>query len=168
MTAERIRIDLHNHTHYSPDSILSPKRFVHECRRRGLDRVAVTDHNTIRGALATRELADFPVIVGEEILTADREIIGLFLEEDIPRGLPAAETIKRVKSQGGIVGVPHPFDRLRRALREDVLRRLIDKIDYIEALNARIVFPANNREANEFAVEHGLPVSPGSDAHSAG
>lgn len=168
MTAKRIRIDLHNHTHFSPDSILSPKRFVQECRRRGLDCVAVTDHNKIRGALATRELADFPVIIGEEILTADGEIIGLFLEAGVPRGLSAAETIERVKAQGGIVGVPHPFDRLRRALRETEMRRLIDKIDYVEALNARIVFPVNNRQAQEFANEHGLPVSPGSDAHSAG
>ena len=165
---DRIRIDLHNHTHFSPDNILSPKQFVQECRRRGLDRVAVTDHNTIRGALATRELADFPIIIGEEILTADGEIIGLFLEEEVPRGLPAEETVERIKAQGGVAGVPHPFDHLRRALREDELRRVIDKVDYIEALNARIVFPANNRQARAFAKEHGLPVSPGSDAHSAG
>src|SRR2546422_585266 len=101
--SDRIRIDLHNHTHFSSDSILSPKRFVRECRRRGLDRVAVTDHNTIRGALATRGLADFPVIIGEEILTTDGEIIGLFLEGEIPRGLTAAETVERIKAQGGVV-----------------------------------------------------------------
>lgn len=164
----RIRVDLHNHTHYSPDSILSPERFVRECLRRGLDCVAVTDHNTIRGALVVREIADFPVIVGEEIRTADGEIIGLFLEEEVPRGLSGRETIERIKEQGGLVGIPHPFDRTRRALREDQMRALVDRIDYIEALNARIVFPGNNRQAQEFAREHGLPMSPGSDAHSAG
>jgi predicted metal-dependent phosphoesterase TrpH len=161
-----IRVDLHNHTHYSPDSILSPSRFVRECRRRAITCPAVTDHNTIRGALAVRELADFDVIIGEEIRTADGEIIGLFLEEEIPRDLSARETIERVKSQGGLVGVPHPFDHLRLALREDVMRKLIDQIDFIETLNARMVFPSHNTKARAFAKEHDKPMSAGSDAHS--
>jgi predicted metal-dependent phosphoesterase TrpH len=161
-----IRVDLHNHTHYSPDSILSPRRFVQECRRRGIDRPAVTDHNTIRGALAVRELADFEVIIGEEIRSADGEIIGLFLEKDVPRDLTASETIERVKSQGGLVGVPHPFDHLRLALREAEMRSLIDQIDFIETLNARMVFPSHNDKARAFALEHRKPMSAGSDAHS--
>ncbi len=163
----RVRVDLHNHTHYSPDSILSPREFVREARRAGLGCVAVTDHNTIRGALAVRELADFPVIIGEEIRTAEGEIIGLFLEEDVPPDLPARETVERVKAQGGLVGVPHPFDSLRSALREDRLHQLIDEIDFIEALNARMVFSSRNDKARTFALEHGKPVSAGSDAHSA-
>jgi len=161
-----IRVDLHNHTHYSPDSILSPLRFVQECRRRGIDRPAVTDHNTIRGALAVRELADFEVIIGEEIRSSDGEIIGLFLEKEVPRDLTASETIERVKSQGGLVGVPHPFDHLRLALREVEMRTLIGQIDFIETLNARMVFPSHNDRARAFALEHDKPMSAGSDAHS--
>jgi predicted metal-dependent phosphoesterase TrpH len=167
MTVEKpVRVDVHNHTHYSPDSILSPKRFVREVGRRGLDVVAVTDHNTIRGALAVRELAGFPVIIGEEVRSRDGEILGLFLSEEIPKGLSAGETIARIKDQGGIVGVPHPFDSLRSALREDALLAYIDQIDFIEGLNARIVFSSHNDKAREFATARNIPVSAGSDAHS--
>jgi predicted metal-dependent phosphoesterase TrpH len=166
-SAERlIRVDLHNHTYYSPDSILSPRRFVYEARRRGLDVVAVTDHNTIRGALAVRELSEKPIIIGEEIKSADGEILGLFLSEEVPKGLPAKETIARIKEQGGLVGVPHPFDSLRSALKEDVMVALIDQIDFIEALNARMVFSGHNHKAREFATTHALPTTAGSDAHS--
>jgi predicted metal-dependent phosphoesterase TrpH len=165
--AERlIRVDLHNHTYYSPDSILSPRRFVREARRRGLDVVAVTDHNTIRGALAVRELSEQPVIIGAEIKSADGEILGLFLSKQVPKGLAASETIARIKDQGGIVGVPHPFDSLRSALNEDVVLTLIDRIDFIEARNARIVFSAHNDKARDFAATHALPTTAGSDAHS--
>ena len=161
-----VRADLHNHTHYSPDSILSPKQFVREVGRRGLDVVAVTDHNTIRGALAVRELAEFPVIVGEEVRSADGEILGLFLSDGIPKGLSARDTIARIKDQGGIVGVPHPFDSLRSALSEDAMLGCIDQIDFIEGLNARMVFSKHNDKAREFALARDLPVSAGSDAHS--
>jgi predicted metal-dependent phosphoesterase TrpH len=161
-----IRVDLHNHTHYSPDSILSPLRFVREARRRGLDVVAVTDHNTIRGALAVRELSEQPVIIGEEVKSADGEILGLFLSEQVPKGLAASETIARIKEQGGIVGVPHPFDSLRSALNEDVMLTLIGQIDFIEAFNARMVFSRHNDKARDFAATHTLPTTAGSDAHS--
>jgi hypothetical protein len=168
MTVKKsIRVDLHNHTHYSPDSILSPKQFVREAMRRRLDAVAVTDHNTIRGALPVRELADFSVIIGEEVRSKDGEILGLFLSEEIPKGLSAGDTIARIKDQGGIVGVPHPFDSLRSALREDELLAHIDQIDFIEGLNARMVFPSHNEKAREFAAARNLPVTAGSDAHSA-
>jgi predicted metal-dependent phosphoesterase TrpH len=167
MTVDKtIRVDLHNHTHYSPDSILTPKGFVREVRRRGLDVVAVTDHNTTRGALTVRELADFPVIVGEEVRTADGEILGLFLSEDIPKGLPSGDAIARIKDQGGLVGVPHPFDSLRSGLREDAIIANIQRIDFIEGLNARMVFSAHNAKARKFAAGRDLPVSAGSDAHS--
>lgn len=161
-----IRVDLHNHTYYSPDSILSPRRFVREASRRRLDVVAITDHNTIRGGLAARELSERPVIIGEEVKSADGEILGLFLSEQVPKGLSASETITRIKAQGGLVGVPHPFDSLRSALNEEVMLALIDKIDFIEALNARMVFSAHNDKARDFATAHGLPTTAGSDAHS--
>jgi predicted metal-dependent phosphoesterase TrpH len=132
----------------------------------GLDCIAVTDHHTVRGGLAVREIADFAVIVGEEVRSAEGEIIGLFLTEDIPGGLSADETISRIKAQGGIVGVPHPFDSLRSALREDSLNNLVARIDFVEGLNSRIVFGVHNKRAMEFARKHGLAVSAGSDAHS--
>lgn len=161
-----LRVDLHNHTHYSPDSILSPERLVREARRRGIDWVAVTDHNTIRGAAAVQELGVVRVIVGEEVRSRDGEILGLFLTEQVPRDLPVLETIDLIKAQGGLVGVPHPLDHLRSALRHDLMIDLIGRIDFIEALNARIVFPSHNRRALELARKHGLAASAGSDAHS--
>ena len=162
-----IRADLHNHTYFSPDSILSPEQVVERVHRAGLDCIAITDHNTVRGGLAVREIADgFQVIVGEEVRTADGEVLGLFLEEDIPRGLPARETIALIKAQGGIVGVPHPFDHLRSALNEAEMEALIAEIDFIEALNSRIVFAVHNKLALEFARRHDKPVSAASDAHS--
>jgi len=150
-----IRADLHNHTYFSPDSILSPEQVVERVHRAGLDCIAITDHNTVRGGLAVREIADgFQVIVGEEVRTADGEVLGLFLEEDIPRGLPARETIALIKAQGGIVGVPHPFDHLRSALNEAEMEALIAEIDFIEALNSRIVFAVHNKLALEFALRY--------------
>jgi len=164
---QTIRADLHNHTHFSPDSILSPKDLARRARETGLGCVAVTDHNTVRGGLAACEIADgILVIVGEEVRSSEGEILGLFLTKDVPRGLPARETIARIKEQGGLVGVPHPFDTLRSALREDVLLAEIHRIDFIEALNSRIVFPIHNKRALEFARKHKLPVSAASDAHS--
>jgi predicted metal-dependent phosphoesterase TrpH len=162
-----ILADLHNHTHFSPDSILSPKDVVRRAREAGLGCVAVTDHNTVRGGLTVREMADgFQVIVGEEVKTAEGEILGLFLSEDIPRGLSARETIARIKEQGGVVGLPHPFDSLRSALDEEQRNTLISQIDFIEALNSRIVFGNHNKQALEFARKHSLPTSAASDAHS--
>jgi predicted metal-dependent phosphoesterase TrpH len=161
-----IRVDLHNHTHFSPDSILTPEQFIRQARKRRLDLAAITDHNTIRGALAVRELADFPIIVGEEVRSEDGEILGLFLGEDVQRGLSASETIARIKDQGGIVGVPHPFDSLRSALREEAIISCIDQIDFVEGLNARMVFSSHNKKARKFAKSRKLPVSAGSDAHS--
>jgi predicted metal-dependent phosphoesterase TrpH len=164
-----IRADLHNHTHFSPDSILTPKRFVAQAVRRGLNCIAVTDHNTIRGVAAVQEAAaasGLRVIAGEEIRTAEGEVLGLFLTEAVPRGLSAAETVERIKQQGGLAGVPHPYDYLRSGLDPDVMLRLVERIDFIEGLNARMVFSAHNDKAVEFATAHGLPMSAASDAHS--
>ena len=162
-----LRADLHTHTFYSPDSVLSPRLLVKRCRSQGVDCVAVTDHNTIRGGLAARELADgLCVIVGEEVRSAQGEILGLFLSEEIPKGLSAAQTIRRIREQGGLVGIPHPFDSLRSALHRDLMDGLADEIDFIEVVNSRIVVPVHNKLAAEFARKHGLAASAGSDAHS--
>ncbi len=166
-----IRADLHNHTHYSPDSILSPEHLLRRARKRKLDAVAVTDHNTIRGGLAARELAErecpeVRIIVGEEVRTRDGEILGLFLTEEVPRGLSAAETVDRIKAQGGLAGAPHPYDSFRSGLDERVMRELAPQLDFIEGLNARMILAMHNDRACGFAAKHGLPLSAASDAHS--
>jgi predicted metal-dependent phosphoesterase TrpH len=166
-----LRADLHNHTHFSPDSILSPGEMVKRCVERAIDCIGVTDHDTVRGGIEAERIVrerglELRVIVGEEVRSADGEILGLFLSEDVPPGLPAEETIELIRKQGGVVGVPHPFDSLRSALDYERMKALVDRIDFVESYNARIVFPSHNRKAGRFADEHGLPVSAASDAHS--
>ena len=155
------------HTHFSPDSEVSPERMVAKCTEVGLDCIAVTDHNTIEGALAVKRIAPFIVIIGEEVRSAEGEITGLFLNETVPRGLPAVETAERIKTQGGLVSVPHPFDRFRTGvIASDALQEILPYIDIVEAFNARNNLSADDRKAQEFAREHGLLTSGVSDAHS--
>jgi hypothetical protein len=118
-----------------------------------------------------KAIAPFPVVLGEEVKTDAGEIIGLFIQERIPRGLPPAETARLIRQQGGLVAVPHPFDRLRGSrLRADALDALVAEglVDIIEAFNSRTTFPADNARGVTFAQRHGLPVCAGSDAHSVG
>jgi predicted metal-dependent phosphoesterase TrpH len=166
----RIRADLHNHTHYSPDSILSPEHLLRRASERGIGVIAVTDHDTVRGGLVVRDLAaktrpEIRIIVGEEVRTRDGEVLGLFLEDDIQHGLSAEETIRRIKDAGGLAGAPHPFDSFRSGLDER-MERVADSLDFVEGLNARIYLRRHNTRARKFAREHGLPISAASDAHS--
>lgn len=166
-----IRADLHNHTHFSPDSILSPRDMLKRARRRKIDVIAVTDHNTARGGqecakIAAKDFPDVRVIVGEEVKTADGEVLGLFLSEDIPRGLSASETIDRIHAQGGVAGAPHPFDPYRTSLGEAGLNAIVGKLDFMEGLNARIIRPVHNDHACGYAARHGIALSAASDAHS--
>lgn len=165
-----IRADLHNHSYYSPDSILSPVKMLQRAREQRLDVIAVTDHNTTRGGIAVRDLAakrdpDIRVIVGEEVRTKNGEVLGLFLTEDVPRDLSASETIDRIHAQGGLAGAPHPYDPFRTSLG-DHLFAVKDKIDFIEALNARMIRSGHNDNARQFAEQHNIPMSAASDAHS--
>ncbi len=167
-----IRADCHNHTYYSPDSILSPATMLRRAKNRGLKAIGVTDHYTVRGGLKAREIAakrypELRVIVGEEVLTTKGDLLGLFLSEDIPSGLTPDEAIDRIHAQGGLAGAPHPFDPLRSALGDEVMRAIVDELDFIEGLNARMVRSAHNQEAQEFAKAHDKPMSAASDAHSA-
>lgn len=163
-----MKVDLHVHTCYSKDSFTSLEAVIEACRKQGIDKVAITDHNTIAGALALLEMAPDLVIVGEEIRTNVGEIIAYFLEEEVPKGLPLQESIARVREQGGVVGVPHPLDRLRRdALGRANLLTIIEQVDLLEVFNARTVFPSDNRRALSLARELGLLASAGSDAHTA-
>ena len=164
--------DLHAHSRASFDSLASPASLVRTAARRGLTHLAITDHDRIDGALEARDLAariapGLAVIVGEEVRTADGDLICLFLEEAIPPGLPAEEAIAQARAQGGLVGVPHPFDRFRGSLlRSARMERLAGAVDWIEAHNARIAVGNGNQLAAEFAHEHGLPGIAVSDAHS--
>ena len=169
-TLRHIRADLHNHSYYSPDSILTPVLMLQRAREARIDVIAVTDHNTTRGGVVVSELAakrdpDIRVIVGEEVRTRDGEVLGLFLSQDIPRDLSASETIDRIHAQGGLAGAPHPFDPLRSGLGRHI-DDLCDKLDFVECLNARMVRKHDNDRAREFATAHNMPMSAASDAHS--
>jgi predicted metal-dependent phosphoesterase TrpH len=135
----------------------------------GLGAIAVTDHNVFGGALEAVERAhrrNVIVIPGEEIKTAeDGEVIGLFLQEEIPRGLSFAETIAAIRAQGGLVYVPHPFDRLHSIPRVETLHKHLAEIDVVEVYNARLLFDAYNDEALRFARKYNLTAAAGSDAH---
>jgi hypothetical protein len=159
-------IDLHSHTHWSKDCITRFETIVQLCRRRGIDRIAITDHNTADGALAMQKIAPELVIVGEEIMTTQGEILAYFVRESIPAGLPPEETIQRLRDQGAVISVSHPFDRLRKgAWQEADLLRIIDKVDAIEVFNARCIFPEDNEQALRFAETYKLTGTVGSDAH---
>ena len=162
-----LRADLHTHTHYSRDSLTSPQRYVDRCLKLGINCVAVTDHNSMEGALAVQRIAPFKVIIAEEIRTTDGELAGLFLKEPIPRSLTPEETIERVKAQGGLVSLPHPFDRIRREpLRHRAHERVLPHLDLIEVFNSRTSLRRDNERARRLAEELGLPMGAGSDAHS--
>lgn len=163
-----IKADLHIHTGYSPDCSTPLAKIIERCLKIGINCVAVTDHNTIAGALDMKRLSPFKVIVGEEIDTATGEIIGYFLSEEIPKGLTAEETAIRIKKQGGAVCIPHPFDRFRMsALQRQSLEKLLPYIDIIEVFNSRIFLRRYIAMAEHFAQAHGLLSSAGSDAHTA-
>src|SRR3990172_204249 len=133
-----MRADLHAHTHFSRDALTSVDTFAQRYQRAGIDCVAVSDHNNIDGALAVREVAPFRVIIAEEIKSTEGEIIGLFLQETIRKGLTPEDTVRAIKEQGGLVLVPHPFDRTRRSvIRESALLRILPQVDVIEVFNAR-------------------------------
>ena len=164
-----LKADIHMHTHFSRDSGMSPEGLVARCVQVGLNCIAVTDHNSLQGALAAQRIAPFRVIVGEEIKTAQGEIAGLFLKEEIPRGLSPLDTVKRIKDQGGLVSLPHPFDHFRRSvIQRSALETVLPYADIIEAFNARNTLDGDNRKALALAQEHGLLVSAVSDAHTLG
>jgi predicted metal-dependent phosphoesterase TrpH/glycosyltransferase involved in cell wall biosynthesis len=166
-----IDVDLHMHTDHSHDCVTPVEVLLATARERGLGAIAVTDHNEISGAHAARAKAaeyGVKVIVGEEVKTADQgEVIGLFIEEKIPRGLSLEETIADIKRQGGLVYVPHPFDRLHSVPDYEHLLAVVDDIDAIEVFNPRIAIPAFNEEAVRFAGKYRIVGGAGSDAHVA-
>jgi predicted metal-dependent phosphoesterase TrpH len=172
MSQQWWKVDTHSHTRLSKDSLNDPRLLVETAAARGLQALCVTDHNGLANALALARLPDLPIVVipSEEIKTREGEIIGWFLQELIPKGLEPEETARRIRAQGGIVGVPHPFDRMRNSsrLQTPALERLVAAglVDVIEVFNARTTLPADNARALEFAQAHKLAMSAGSDAHT--
>jgi predicted metal-dependent phosphoesterase TrpH len=161
--------DLHMHTAWSYDCMIDPAELVDHAEAEGLGAIAVTDHNVFGGALETADLArgrELMVIPGEEIKTDTQgEVIGLFLEREIERGLPFADTIAAIREQGGLVYLPHPFDRMHSIPDPATLHRHLADIDVFEVYNARLLFEAHNDEALRFARKYDLTAGAGSDAH---
>ena len=161
--------DLHMHTSHSHDCSIDPAELVEHAESEGLGAIAVTDHNVLGGALETVELArgrDLIVIPGEEVKTdRDGEVIGLFLREEIPRGMSFTDTISAIREQEGVVYVPHPFDRMHTIPSPATLHHHLPEIDVLEVYNARLLFDAYNDEALRFARKYGLLAGAGSDAH---
>ncbi|HSP74386.1 MAG TPA: glycosyltransferase [Gaiellaceae bacterium] len=161
--------DLHMHTSHSHDCSIEPAELVAHAEEQGLGAIAVTDHNSFGGALAAVEAAKrrhLTVIPGEEVKTdVDGEVIGLFLRQEIPRGMPFADTIAAIREQGGLVYVPHPFDRMHSIPSPATLARHLADIDVLEVYNARLLFEGYNDEALRFARKYNLTMGAGSDAH---
>ena len=163
-----LRVEFHCHTRLSKDSLLSPEGLLAACRRKQIDRVVITDHNTIAGALIAKQLDPTRVIIGEEILTQDGELLAAYVTEEVPRGLPAAETIARLREQGAFISVSHPFDVMRSGHWEaDNLLRILPLVDAIETFNARCWQASYNQQAQIFARQYNIPGTAGSDAHAA-
>jgi hypothetical protein len=166
-----IDVDLHMHTDHSGDCETPVEVLLATAKEVGLGAIAVTDHNEISGALEAREkakAAGVKVIVGEEVKTAEQgEVIGLFIEEKIPRGLSMAETVAEIKRQGGLVYVPHPFDRMHSVPDYEHLPEILDDIDAIEVFNPRVAIGAFNEEAVRFAAKYRILAGAGSDSHVA-
>ncbi|MDX1378094.1 MAG: PHP domain-containing protein [Anaerolineales bacterium] len=163
-----IRVEFHCHTLFSRDSLTSLQKLVYVCRRKGIDRVVITDHNTIEGAVAAQKLDPELVIVGEEILTTRGELLAAYMTEEVPPYLSPQETIRRLKDQGAFISVSHPFDRLRKGGWEQAdLLEILPHVDAIEVYNSRCMNPNFNRMAQAFAEKHDIPGTVGSDAHAA-
>lgn len=163
-----MRVDLHSHTRFSPDSRMDFPGIAEACREAGIDVLATTDHNTAEGALKFHAWAEantegFHVIPGEEIMTPDGEIIGLYLEETIPKGMPLEETIEAIRDQDGLVLLQHPFDPYRHGLGK---RSWDITPDLVEVHNARTRRGKANAKARAYAEERGLPMVACSDAHT--
>lgn len=178
--SSRAFVDLHVHTSASFDSIASPESVVRKAASLGLTHVAITDHDTIEGALIAREVVsrealDVTILVGQEVKTTEGDLIAVFLEEAIASGLPPVEAIAAIRAQGGLVGIPHPFDQFRGSLlkgsdgddaSDEGPAALVPLVDWVEAHNARIMVGRGNEQAMAFAREHQLPGVAVSDAHT--
>ena len=167
-----IDVDLHMHTDHSSDCATPVKVLIETARDRGFGAIAITDHNEVSGALEAAKVADgmddFKIIVAEEVMTSDAgEVIGLFLSEKIPKGVTMREAITEIRRQGGLVYVPHPFDRLHSVPDYENLLNIVEDIDLMEVFNPRVAISSFNEEAERFARKYNLIPAAGSDSHVA-
>ena len=163
-----ISVEFHCHTHASKDSLTLPVDLISAARRKGIDRVVVTDHNSIVGAREAQAIDPELIIVGEEIMTTKGEILAAFVREEIPAMLSPQDTIAILKEQGAFISISHPFDELRKGgWKENDLLEILPFVDAIEVYNSRCMFPRFNRRAELFAREHNIAGTVGSDAHAA-
>jgi len=160
--------DFHTHTIFSKDCLTQPKKLIAACQRKQIDRVIITDHNTIAGAIQAKELDPERVIIGEEIMSIQGEFLAAFVTEEIPAGLPPMVVIQRLRQQGAFISISHPFDKHRKGhWQPKDLIAILPHIDAIETFNARCMLPRYNFKAQNFAQEHQLLGTYGSDAHTA-
>jgi len=155
-----LKADFHIHTRYSMDCEMELEDIIERCLKMEIDCIAITDHGTVEGALKMREIAPFKVIVGEEVLTDYGEIMGMFLKETIPSNISVDEAISRIKEQGGLVCLPHPFDPLRGLTMDpEEVEKLAPRVDIVEVFNARSPINSTADKALDFARRHEIPAT---------
>ncbi|MFM7504021.1 MAG: PHP-associated domain-containing protein [Candidatus Limnocylindrus sp.] len=167
--APKAFVDLHSHTSSSFDSLSDPIELTRSAAARGITHLAITDHDRVDGAQRARDaqIPGITVLVGSEVRTRDGDLIALFIERPIKVGLPPAEAAAAIREQGGLVGIPHPFDGTRGSLLlKEEHSELITLVDWIEGWNARLLTPGGNARAATLAATHGIPSVASSDAHS--
>ena len=160
-----LRVEFHCHTLYSRDCLTSVDRLVATARQRGIDRLVITDHNRIDGALEAQKLDPELVIVGEELLTSRGELLVAFVQEALPRGIDPFDAIRELRAQGAFISVSHPFDLRRHGWHLPDLQAIASLVDALEVFNARCQVSELNRKAADFAAQHHLAGTAGSDAH---
>ncbi len=164
-----VKAEFHCHTCFSKDSLVTIERLHDTCLKKGIQRLVVTDHNNIEGALLANKLDPGMFIVGEEVMTRQGELLGIFIHEHVPAGLEAEKAIELLHAQGAFITVAHPFDTLRAGHWEtENLLAILPKIDAIEAFNARSIDRHGNAQAQKFANQHQLLALVGSDSHTQG
>lgn len=164
---ELILAEFHSHSNYSPDSLSTLEQIIKTCRAKGIGKIAITDHGRMAGSVKAHGMAPDLVVVSEEILTSEGEILGYFMTQEIPDGLPPLEVVKRLQDQGAFISVAHPFDPWRGCFwKLGTLEMLVPYLDGVEAFNARCFDQSYNEQAGAFASEHGLTWMVGSDAHT--
>ncbi|MEI6270939.1 MAG: PHP domain-containing protein [Chloroflexota bacterium] len=166
---QRAIVDLHSHSSASFDSLSNPVSLARSAAARGVTHLAITDHDRVDGAKRARDaqVPGITIIVGSEVRTQAGDMIALFIDQPIQVGLPPAEAIASIRAQGGLVGIPHPFDAWRGSLLlDDRFLELLSLVDFMEGWNARLVAPGGNQRAAELAIRRGIPSVASSDAHS--
>lgn len=166
MTHGLIRAEFHCHTIYSHDSLLDLGTLLKACDERGIDKIAITDHGSMQGALKAHKMEPDRVIVAEEVATPEGEILGCFMTEEVPQGLPAVEVVRRLRGQGAFISMAHPFDPFRSRWTEETLDQILPYVDGLEVFNARCRRDEYNQKAYAFAIKHDKLLMAGSDAHA--